>query len=319
MKRPSFDNDAAHLTADAAVFLKRWQNNRRTGEAFATLSETYATILNVESDLQGRELHTLVDLDLFELIDRKILSELVRRVADRTLSAAECETVIRRRRDSHWYATYAHLYEAVDCASRFLQTLDGVDLTVRSLAHGIEQYSRVWYRLDQLYRTFVFHARRAKQPTLLAALAETVENRYTNHFLLTVNDLWQPHVDAALRWEASPVLSQAHFYKEFIHKRFLTRGLKVFVVISDALRYEVGEELLRRIRQEDRYDAELVPALTLLPSYTQLGMAALLAPRDPCHRRRRLRAGRRQQFAGHREPQEDPRSVLARPHHGPGC
>lgn len=48
------------------------------------------------------------------------------------------------------------------------------------------------------------------------------------------------------------------------------------MVISDALRYEAGEELLRRIRQEDRYDADLLPALTLLPSYTQLGMAALL-------------------------------------------
>ena len=42
------------------------------------------------------------------------------------------------------------------------------------------------------------------------------------------------------------------------------------------MRYEIGDELLSLIRQEDRYSAELEPALSMLPSYTQLGMAALL-------------------------------------------
>lgn len=46
--------------------------------------------------------------------------------------------------------------------------------------------------------------------------------------------------------------------------------------VSDAFRYEVGEELQSLIRQEDRFEAELEPMLSMLPSYTQLGMAALL-------------------------------------------
>jgi uncharacterized protein (TIGR02687 family) len=50
----------------------------------------------------------------------------------------------------------------------------------------------------------------------------------------------------------------------------------VAVIISDALRYEAAEELLRLVRQEDRYDAEIEPLLAVLPSFTQLGMAALL-------------------------------------------
>jgi uncharacterized protein (TIGR02687 family) len=57
---------------------------------------------------------------------------------------------------------------------------------------------------------------------------------------------------------------------------FLRRDKKVFVIVSDALRYEIGEELTTRIRQEDRYEAELEIMLTALPSFTQLGMAALL-------------------------------------------
>ena len=48
------------------------------------------------------------------------------------------------------------------------------------------------------------------------------------------------------------------------------------MIISDAFRYEAGEEMVSRIRQEDRYEAKLNHALSSLPSYTQLGMASLL-------------------------------------------
>ena len=61
---------------------------------------------------------------------------------------------------------------------------------------------------------------------------------------------------------------------------FLNKENKVCVVISDALRYEVGDELLNLIRKEDRFDANLEPVLSMLPSYTQLGMAALLPNKE---------------------------------------
>ena len=42
------------------------------------------------------------------------------------------------------------------------------------------------------------------------------------------------------------------------------------------MRYEIGQELVTLIRRENRYTANIDPALSMLPSYTQLGMAALL-------------------------------------------
>ncbi len=82
--------------------------------------------------------------------------------------------------------------------------------------------------------------------------------------------------DASEHWDAPPVLRQSEFYEKRV-RPFLRRGNKVCVVVSDALRYEIGEELLGLIRQEDRYEATLEPAATGLPSYTQLGMAAAAA------------------------------------------
>jgi uncharacterized protein (TIGR02687 family) len=57
---------------------------------------------------------------------------------------------------------------------------------------------------------------------------------------------------------------------------FRSKEYKICVIISDALRYEIADELLASVRALDRYDAELSPMLGSLPSYTQLGMASLL-------------------------------------------
>jgi uncharacterized protein (TIGR02687 family) len=267
--------ESAPLTPDALVFFKRWKESVRHQEAFETLSAECADILGIEQDLQPQDYRALVDLDYFELIERKILGGLVEDVAARTLSAGACSQLVRQRRQSHWHPRYAHLYAAIDAAARFLAVLEKVDLHVDSLTAGLEQYSRSWYQVDQLYRHFIFHARESGQPTLLADLRETVENRYQNHFLLRVNGHWQQVVDASPRWSVPSAFSQRSFFDKWV-RPFLRSGNKVSVIISDALRYEVADELLSRIRQEDRYEATLAPVLSVLPSYTQLGMAALL-------------------------------------------
>jgi PglZ domain len=75
--------------------------------------------------------------------------------------------------------------------------------------------------------------------------------------------------------DSPPIKSQKDFYSHWVQP-YIEKDKKILVIISDALRYEIGEELLNKIRQEDRYEGTIEPALTLLPSYTQLGMAALL-------------------------------------------
>lgn len=265
----------AQLTNDALVFLKRWKDSLQEHEAFEILSAQCAEILGIEQDLESREMRELVESDVFELIDRKILSELARATAARTITAGQCEQIVRQRRMRHWFNRYKHPYEAIETAARFFHLLSTVDLTIHSFDEGIQQYSRVWFQLDQLYRHFIYHAQSSRQTTLLDELSEQVENFYTNQYLLPLNDNWQQWVDACERWEASTAIAQQDFY-DLCVRPYLSKNNKVFVIICDALRYEIAEELARLIRQEDRYEATLRPGLSMLPSYTKLGMAALL-------------------------------------------
>lgn len=267
------------LNCDALVFLKRWKDSRQYESSFESLSTEYADLLHIEQDLGQRDFRNLMELDFFRLIDKMILSNLSRIVAERTMPANESTALIRQRRTSHWYNEFRHPYEALDVAVRFIAALEESSLTMESLADGIQRYTSSWFRLDQLYRKFVFHAGKSGQTSLLETLAEQIENLYSNSYLLRVNDTWQQFVDGVDRWDVPGTPLQRTFFDKWV-RPFLKDNKKIIVIISDAMRYEIGDELMTLIRQEDRYTATIEPSLAMLPSYTQLGMAALLPNTD---------------------------------------
>jgi len=263
------------MTGDALVFLKRWKDSRQFESGFEALSAECADVLGIEQDLGKRDFRNLIELDYFRLIDQKIISDLVRAVIGRTVTSGDVALWVRQRRQGHWYDEFRDLYEAIEFGARFIQMLGEANLTMDSLADGVQRYSRAWFQIDQLYRKFTYHVRLSGQPSLMGALSEQVENLYSNSYLLKLGDAFQIHVDSSARWEAYPVVQQNTFFEHWV-RPFLRKDKRVCVIISDAMRYEIGDELLSLIRQEDRYSAELEPALSMLPSYTQLGMAALL-------------------------------------------
>ena len=263
------------LSGDALVFLKRWKDSRRHQQSFERLSAECATVLAIEQDLSERDFRELLELDYFRLIDQKIISDLVRAVGSKTVSQGDVQGWIRQRRRGYWYDDFDHLYEAIDYAASFIQVLSEVRLTMESFTDGVQLYTLHWHQIDQLYRKFTYHVRMSGQASLMASLADQIENLYSNNYLLKLGDQFQQYVDTCDAWDAQPVVSQNKFFQHWVQP-YLDQQVKVCVIISDAMRYEIGKELLSLVRQEDKFGAELEPMLSMLPSYTQLGMAALL-------------------------------------------
>jgi uncharacterized protein (TIGR02687 family) len=160
--------------------------------------------------------------------------------------------------------------------------LSTIDFAFSSFDEALERYRTDWFRIDQLYRQFTYARRTFEGPHPLDVLGEQVEKRYTNKFVYELGNAWQKQVDQADHWASSAVRSQRSFYGDYVEK-LVREDKKAVVIISDALRYEIAEELGSRIRQEDRFDADLEAVLGVLPSYTQLGMAALLPHRTLRH------------------------------------
>ena len=271
--------DDGKLNAEALLVFRRWKNNRLRAKAFETLSKKYQDILNISEDVQERDIKSLRVIDHFEEIDRQIIRTLVHEMASQKMPSAEVLKTVRERRQSHWYLTYEDIYQALSYATEFQQALAEANLTMASPDEGVKRYVSHWFKIDQFYRKFIYHMQKSGQASLLSALFESVENRYTTNFLLAVNDAWQDQIAGLREWQISGFAHQTDFYKDQA-AYFRRCDQKVVVIISDALRYEVAEEALREIRKLNRFDADLKPMISALPSYTQLGMAALLPNKD---------------------------------------
>lgn len=252
------------------------RNDRRSADALAMLARRASESLSYASSIEDAELHELVGHDVFEDVERKIISTLARAIVERTMSAREVFETIRARQSSIWVDSYRELYVALGAASEVLSKLATEKFEITSFDDGLDRYRKSWFRIDQLYRQFHFAARTTEYAGPLEALRLEVEKHYANRFLYDLGNAWQQQVDAVDNWRSVALRPQTMFFADYVEPIVRKGNRKAVVIISDALRYEVADELRSRIRQEDRFDATLEAILGVLPSYTQLGMAALL-------------------------------------------
>lgn len=259
-----------------------FRNDRRTQDALSTLAKRASADLNYAATIEDASFRDLVSVDLFEETDRMIISDLARAVTEQTVTAREVADVVRARQSSVWIDGYRQLYTAIGAAAELLSVLASIDFAMASFDEALERYRSEWFRVDQLYRQFTFAFRTYEGPSPLRPLREQVEKRYTNKFVYELGNAWQQQVDEADNWSSAALRPQTSFYGDYV-EQLVREDKKAVVIVSDALRYEVAEELGSRIRQEDRFDADLDAVLGVLPSYTQLGMAALLPHRTLKH------------------------------------
>ena len=284
------------------------RNDRRSQDALATLAKRAARDLDYASSIEDASFRDLVSVDLFEETDQKIISDLARAVAEQTVTAREVAEVVRARQSSVWIDGYRQLYTAI------AQRVGAADRTgiarprravVRRGAGALP--ARVVPHRPALPAVHLRppHVRRpaaARTRCASRSRSATPTSSSTSSATLGSSRSMRP-TSGARPFFARKRPSIADYVEPLVRDG----DKKAVVIISDALRYEVADELGSRIRQEDRFDATLDAVLGVLPSYTQLGMAALLphstlkhsadaqdgARRRPAHKRNRL-------------PQQDP-------------
>ncbi|MAT45237.1 MAG: TIGR02687 family protein [Anaerolineaceae bacterium] len=271
-------NQQALMKADALNFMQRWKDSMAYAGSFAFFSSLSEGILGIKNDLNHHDLSALIEMDLFEEVDRHIIKALVAQVNNRTLSGGDANNLIWRRRKSHWYEPFKDVYLTIQNAAQFFSLLGQIQPESADPAGMVLSYSKTWSHIDRLYRKVIFHAKQSGQISLLQELLNQVESQYGSRFVLAVNDIWQQAINPLTKWEIAGIRRQDQFYDTWV-KPFVQQKTRLVVLISDAFRYEIAQELGEMIEGLKGFETTLEPMLTLLPSYTQLGMAALL-PHD---------------------------------------
>ncbi len=274
--------------SEVAVFLSQWRDSSSRSASYARLAAEAATVLNVAQAIASAGVDSLTNAETFETVDQRILvgirEEILAGLTDSRRS--ELDDIIQRRLSTHWPRlssgkTLAACYEALEEAmtlfervAKFEQELPSI--TPADLPKG---YIERWHLIDTAYRRFVVRAHAAADAgwDVLKTLSSKVEDAYSVGFLAKLGMRWSEALDAGLlaTWKIPNVPLQREFFKRQVES-LLDEGLKrVYVVISDAFRYEAAIELADRLRIF-RYSPEIGPMLSTLPSMTALGMASLL-------------------------------------------
>ncbi len=268
-------NQPATMKADSLSFIQRWKDSIRFGSSFEHFSHMSAGILGIKDDLHHHEQSALIEMDLFEEIDRHIIKSLINQVNNRTLSGGDANSVVWRRRKSPWFDTYQDEYQTIQFAAQFFSLLGQVRLEMSDPADMVAQYTKSWSKIDLLYRKVIFHAHQSGQISLLQELLNQIENQYVNRYVLTMNDNWQQAINSLPSWKIDGIQNQDRFYDVWV-RPYVEQKTRLVVIISDAFRFEIAHELGELVEGLKGYETKLDAMMTLLPSYTQLGMAALL-------------------------------------------
>ena len=104
----------------------------------------------------------------------------------------------------------------------------------------------------------------------LEQLRVLIENIYTNEYLNKQLPAWNNALQAEKDFK--DIKLQRNFYRDYLENN----KERTVVIISDALRYEVAKELFNEMQDNPKCTAKINAILGVLPSYTRLGMAALL-------------------------------------------
>lgn len=263
------------LDQHAKVFLQRWKDSQAHSGTFRKWSAKLEADLHVATRLDALEnIQAVERSDTFAAFEKFIIHGLCR-AFEKGASGTSLLATIQNRRSSFWFPDHQDGYEALEQAIRFRELMAAAELTMETADAGITRYMISWHQVDTAYRRFCFHLRRYGQVALMERIAEWVEKNYVNNYLLPLVDQWSDQVRGMTTWGCSPLPNQTAFFRHFVQP-FLDKGQKVFVVVSDALRFEAATEFAARLRAENRWTAEMEAVLASLPSYTQLGMASLL-------------------------------------------
>ena len=282
-------------TANAVVCLAQWRDSSSKSSSYAVLADEVGALLHMPDHLHGCGVEELLDVMTFLAVEKSIVQGLLNRVTS-TADAINPEAIgniVRGRQDGHWVSSGSvpeaqrnarrAVYQALAVAAQFLHLRNTHEAGFDSpdMAAMYKDYESKLFRFDQLYRHFCENADVAAGQgwDMLKPLREEIEACYCNGYLTPIALAWGKFVDAELpeRWAVDDVQNQYRFFDRHVGP-WLNEAdnRRAFVIISDAMRYEVAEELTGYLNGTYRVQAKLSSQLGVLPSYTALGMASLL-------------------------------------------
>jgi len=264
--------------ADCVVFLSNFMNNSIYSAAYDRLANKIELKLKVSEYIDNWEIEDYINCDTFKSFDEAIINKLKEKLLSDIGEFEKYRDIIQTRRTKHWYNLFKFEYECLYWAIELFDCWKNVRQDIRHYTplEFLERYAEEYCKLDTSYRKFYTSFDRLQNKDLLTDLKEKIENTYVNGYLNTLSVIWSDSLETLNgNWLIPGVVMQKDFYKAFV-KPFIDGNERVFIIISDGLRYEAAREFCDILSKERKGSVELVYMQGSIPSNTLIGMASLL-------------------------------------------
>ncbi|WP_338999285.1 BREX-1 system phosphatase PglZ type A [Fusobacterium animalis] len=261
------------------IFTDSLLQNKQTSEIIRAEFYELAKDLNIKDRIDELELDYSIKGTAFEYFDKIIIKDIIEIFNSEIIDYDKYKKYIEIRLDnSLWREEYQHFYNALLAVNNFFRIKDSLIIEDREeLREIFKDYTKNYFLIDKLYRDFYYSYDKIKNnelTPLFDTLKSKIDKFYEIDYLEKLLALWSSKV-----YEREKLPQQKDFYKNNIVKA----DVRTVVIISDALRYEVGYEISQKLRKEANVkEIKIEAMLTDLPSRTFLGMANLL----PCKKER---------------------------------
>lgn len=268
--------------------VREWIDDERKNALY-----NVARIIEEEYNLVNRfhkiELETLSKAGVFPAINEVILSRFFAEINEQVIRTDFILEVNGKRRTASWFDLTEDYY---DCLYNIAKVEDFRREHINGF-HIVEPknicklYTENVYKMDTYYRHFhLSFGHTLKNANLalgdlLKQCCEYVEGVYQNWYLKELNDCWHNAIESDMNTLGyiSELPKQRNFYSKYVNSSAV-KNSKVFVIISDAFRYEVAVQLMDKLIRETKGTATLESMQSVFPSITSFGMAALLPHRE---------------------------------------
>jgi hypothetical protein len=166
---------------------------------------------------------------------------------------------------------------AVQMARYYEKVLSIGSITLNIPDDYVTAYQQDYYLLDQLYRQSLETYFKVDPSVKLFDTLQAAKKRLDRHYAKWTNLLnleWTKCLREAGGMNAVHLMRQENFYKEKVKPA----NKKIAVIVSDALRYEVAQDLMQELAKRKHF-AHLDVALAMLPTETKFCKPALLPHR----------------------------------------
>ncbi|MDO9044791.1 MAG: BREX-1 system phosphatase PglZ type A [Methanobacteriaceae archaeon] len=263
-----------------AVFINNLMNNTNYKDKYDEIVLLIAQKMKIEGHLKRIPVENYFDCDTFEIFDKNIIDHLIDLLTSNREEVPFIHELLAERKKTHFYTKYEHHYAVIKWANCLIKQINEFsdEPYINDIEDIISKYCHSWSFIDRSYRKFYYHYDKISNQDQLHILRRIIENMYTKTYLSELAMKWSDKLEECGSIQNLPIDKQYNFYKDnVVHS---VKKAKTAVIISDAFRYEIAEELKDKLDKDPTRKTKIKPMVSSIPSYTALGMVCLLPHKE---------------------------------------